>query len=544
MAYRNLTFRALANDIRTETYLGEEHIVVPCIALVGDEVVYGMNAEGPEFIPAEELEFSTLGWSGRPVLYDHPANSTSTANEPATLQAMSFGQIFYPKFEDGKLKVEAWCNKRRALEIGQEDLIQSIEDGNVIELSVGAIISLDKTPGIAPNGKKFSAKWFGIQSDHLAIGLSGSEGACNLKMGCGANRVLKSESDARTIDNEVRTMRAMRGEDMGDQPKPEAATGESEVQKPQTRIQKILSFASRVFRSNADDAGLSDRDLRNRLWDILYSVEPAFSGIEDVFQDSNTVRYITSPIVPERAMFMWRRTFTKGEDDEVTVNDDRELVSQADPYYGFFAANEGDKFNAQPCGCQSGNTDKTVAANETNTQEEDTNMADETKPKTDAKPDASAPAAPATPASAPAAAPETPTTPAAPATETTTATPETTGTLPAVTNEQLKALLEAHPVVKHYRAQEAKERAGLVAALVKKQTVLTQAQLEAKPIEDLRTIAELIGVGMSTQQSAPAGDFSGRMMADAYENDVEIKPVPNVWEEARKLRAQKKANAG
>lgn len=547
MAYRNLTFRALANDIRLETYLGEEHIVVPCIALVGDEVVYGLNAEGPEFIPAEELEFSTLGWSGRPVLYDHPANSTSTANEPATLQAMSFGQIFYPKFEDRKLKVEAWCNKRRAKEIGQEELMESIESGKMIELSVGAIISIVPKRGIAANGKPYESRWADIVGDHLAIGLSGSKGACSVEMGCGANRVLKSGNDTRTIGNEMRTMRAMRGAiDMNDQPepKPEAlASGDTasnaDVPKPQTRIQKILSFASRVFRSNADDAGLSDRVLRNQLWDILYSIEPAFSGIEDVFQDSSTVRYITSPIVPERAMFMWRRTFAKGEGEEVTVNDDRELVSQADPYYGFLAANETTE-NDKPCGCHKVDAGQTVSANETNTQEESTDMADDpNKPKPDAIPPATNTTT--TPATPPAS--NTPASTTVPATTTpdeTTANPDATAT--SVTTEQLKALLEAHPVVKHYRAQEAKEKASLVAALTKKQTVLSKDQLDAKPIEELRTYAEFLGIGSIAQQSAPMADFSGRMMADGGDNDPAEVKVPKSWSAALKAKSGDKGD--
>lgn len=518
MAYRNLTFRSLASDIRTETYLGEEHIVIPCIALVGDEVVYGMNAEGPEFIPAEELEFSTLGWSGRPVLYDHPTNSTMTANEPATLETMSFGQIFHPRFEDGKLKVEAWCNRRRAKEIGQEELMESIEAGEVIELSVGAIISIERKNGIAPNGKQFQGIWRDVQSDHLAVGLSGSQGACNLEMGCGANRVLKS-------GNNARTMRAMRGEiDMGDQPKPETS---AEGSKPsQSRLQKILSFASRVFRSNTEDEGLSDFDLRSRLWDVLYSIEPAFSGIEDVYQDSSTVRYITNPTYPEHKMYLWRRTFDVAEDGAVTVNDDREEVDFAVNY--IYLAN-GEKANDQPCGCRAVAANETVTDNDT--PKEDTDMADETKPKPNDAPVTPATATPAVPTpekgSSEAATPsqsgsEDKTIPNYPA-----GVPNPSGEVPggtsAVTNEQLKALLEAHPVVKHYRAQEAKERAGLVAALVKSQKVLTQAQLEAKPIEDLRTIAELIGIGPQTQ---PTGDFSGRMMV-AREGEMPPPPDPH-----------------
>lgn len=537
MVYRNLTFRSLASDIRTETYLGEEHIVIPCIALVGDEVVYGMNAEGPEFIPADELEFSTLGWSGRPVLYDHPANSTSTANEPATLQAMSFGQIFHPRFEDNKLKVEAWCNKRRAIEIGQEDLIESIENGEMIELSVGAIISIIRQNGIAPNGKPYIGRWADIMSDHLAIGLSGSKGACNIEMGCGANRVLKTNQG----NDEIRTMRAMRGVNMDD-PQPVTQTSEAAVEqaveqsksKPQTRIQKILSYASRIFRSNTEDEGLSDFDLRSKLWDILYSFEPAFSGIEDVYQDSKTVRYITNPTYPEHKMYLWRRTFDVAEDGAVTVNDDREEVDFAVNYIYLANGDRSDKPSDQPCGCQTVDTGQTVATNETNTQKENTEMADDKDKKPDATKSTTNETTTPTPekGSSEAATPsqsgnEDKTIPNYPA-----GVPNPENEVPGSPSaEQLKALLEEHPLVKKYRAQEAQEKSYLVSALGKAQKVYNADQLNAMSVDQLRPIAQLVGISGQTQQ--PVGDFSGRMMVA---REGELPPPPDPWGVAKFLK--------
>lgn len=537
MAYRNLTFRSLATDIRTETYLGEEHIVVPCVALVGDEVVYGMNAEGPEFIPAEELEFSTLGWSGRPVLYDHPSNSTSTANEPEILESMSFGQIFHPTFSDNKLKVEAYCNKKRAVEIGQGDLIESIESGEVIELSVGAIISIEKKNGIAPNGKKFQGIWRDVQSDHLAIGLSGSQGACNIEMGCGANRVLKADS----VSSDTRTMRANRGVD--NMPEIRTATKPKSVGtaantlpsldiKPRTLTQRILSLASKAFRSNAEDEGLSDKDLRDKLWTALYAVEPAFYGIENVYQESSTVTYITSP---DGKIHLWRRTFTTGDDGAVSINEDREEVAVSEFYYVYMGENPTATVAAQssdkPCGCQTASANQSVAANETDKPKEDTDMPEETKPKTDAT---TPPAAPATPA--------TPTVPTPEKGSSEAATPSQSGnedkTVPnypaGVPNpdstsanltedqqiEKLPAPLRA--MVKSYQERDRREKESLVGALSKSQKVFTTVQLTAKPIEELRQIAELAGVG----SREPQGDFSGRMMV-AREGEMPPPPDPH-----------------
>lgn len=536
MAYRNLHFTSLAKDLRTETYNGEEHLVVPCVALVGDEVVYGMNAEGPEFIPAEELEYSTLGWSGRPVLPDHPANSTSTANDPRTLELMQFGQIFYPKFEDGRLKVEAWLGRDRAKEVeGAEDIIARIESGDVIELSVGAIISLEKRNGISPSGKKFQAVWHDVQSDHLAIGLSGSEGACNIEMGCGANRVLKS-ANVTEPENGVRMMRAIREtSNMSTATAP--STAPKTAKQPEKVIarsaaQKILSFASRAFRSNVEDEGLGDNDLRNKLWDLLYAVEPAFHGIEEVFQQSGTVTFITSP---DGRMHMWRRTFVIGESDSVSLgSEERELLAVSNYHYIYLGENPtavvaAEATKSEPCGCHkslSDTTDSSANDNATNSTEEP-NMADAsntttTTPAPDADKNKITPPTPekgsseaGTPSQSGS---EDKTIPNYPAGQTT-----PSDTVPPVTNEQLKALLEAHPVVKHYRAQEAKERSGLVAALVKSQKVLSKEQLEAKSIEDLRTIAELVGVNTA----APAADYSGRMLVNPSDNELPPPPDPH-----------------
>lgn len=546
MAYRNLTFRSLAADIRTERYLGEDHIVIPCIALVGDEVVYGMNADGPEFIPAEELEFSTLGWSGRPVLYDHPSNSISTANEPATLEAMSFGQIFHPRFEDNKLKVEAWCSKRRALDIGQDDLIEAIENGEVIELSVGAIISLDKTPGIAPNGKRFDSRWYAIQSDHLAIGLSGSQGACNIEMGCGANRLMsggKKESNPPPtfpkppapngpppIPNaDYRTMRANRGVDtMPDKSKP--ALPALDI-KPRSLKDRILSLASQAFRSLTADEGLSDKELRDKLWDQLYAVEPAFYGIENVYQESSTVTYITSP---DKKLHMWRRTFTNADDGVVTLGDDREEIGVTEFYYMYLGENPTTTMAAQvdsdkPCGCSKTlANDTNTDTNDTNQPKEDTEMPDDNKPKTDATPPAS---------DTPAATPPVPT-PEKGSSEA--ATPSQSGgedkTIPnypagepnptgeTLTEEQQIEKLPAplRAMVKSYQERDRREKESLVGALSKSQKVFTKAQLEAKATDELRQLAELAGVGGVGSQ--PQGDFSGRMMVS---RESELPPPPD-----------------
>lgn len=317
--------------------------------------------------------------------------------------------------------------------------------------------------------------------------------------------------------------------------------------KPRTLGQRILSLASKAFRSNTEDTGLSDGDLRNKLWDLLYAVEPAFYGLENVYQDSMTVLYITSP---DRKLHLWRRTFVIADDGTVTINEDREHIAVTDPIYVYMGENptttiaaQTDSDKPKTCGCQTVDAGQSVSVNGTDNDndsinpKEDTDMPDDpSKPKTDATT-----TQPAAPAAAPVPTPEkgsseaaTPsqsgsedkTVPNYPAGE-----PNPSGDLPGsstgATNDQLKALLEAHPVVKHYRAQEAKEKTALISALAKHQKVFTQAQLETKSIEDLRTFAELVGIAASPGLvSQPAGDFSGRMMV-AREGELPPPPDPH-----------------
>lgn len=149
----------------------------------------------------------------------------------------------------------------------------------------------------------------------------------------------------------------------------------------------------------------------------------------------------------------------------------------------------------------------------------------------------------------PATTPTTPTTPAAPAppTSPTTEAPATTTHAgePAkeLTEEEKFALLPAdvQAMAQHYRARDAKEREGLVSALLKKQKVYEEKDLKAMTTEQLRKTAALAGIGQESSTNAAPGDYSGRVLVE--DDEDEIKPVPNVWEEARKLRAQKKAGA-
>lgn len=519
MAYRNLTFTSLASDLRTEIYMGEEHLVIPCVALIGDEVVTGMLAEGPELIPAKELELSVPGWSGRPVLPDHPDPANWTANDPSILESMQFGQIFFPTFEDNKLKVEAWLSRSRAEKVGAIEIIERCENGEVIELSVGAVVSLEKSKGVAPNGKSYIAVWHDILGDHLAIGLNGSQGACSVDLGCGANRANRAINH----DSDIRTMRSLRGDVMPKVNPVVNPTVEPLVTPTKSHIPTFRKILSSVFRSNIEDEGLSDQELRIKLWDILYSIEPAFVGIEDVYQDSKTVRYICNPVYPEAVTQMWRRTFQVVE-GEVSVGDEREEVT-FDIHYIYLAGGERVEMSDQvvgsdpkPCACQS------QAAQSDNFPKEETMPEKKDEPVVPPNTD---------PAVTPPVTPPATTPPVEPIKEPD--KPAADPPKPLTEDEEIEALKSEslRQMVKKYRAQETKEREQLIAQLGKRQKAFTVEELEGKPTEELEKLLQVMGG--DDEQS----DFSGRILVSGEEDDA---PKEGVWSRAIKKQQERNRN--
>lgn len=178
-------------DIRTETYMGREYVVVPVVALV-EGVLQGMNAEVPELALSEEFGKVPEGWNGRPVVMNHPTvnNVPVSANSPAILEAYSFGMIFNTRIEDTKLKMDAWVDTQRASDLGGEfqSTLDRLRNGTVIEVSTGLFTGTEKVSGKF-NGRTYQAVWRNIVPDHLAFLSEGVRGACSVEDGCGTPRV-------------------------------------------------------------------------------------------------------------------------------------------------------------------------------------------------------------------------------------------------------------------------------------------------------------------------------------------------------------------
>lgn len=393
-AERQIRFNvsAGADLIQVGVYNGEEHLIVPCVALVGDVVVFGLHADFPELVPASELAFSVPSWAGRPVIPDHPEEGS--ANTPEWLDDYQYGQIFYPTFSDNRLRFDLWLSPARASSAGTSWVIEELEAGNMVEISIGASIELEPTSGTTVSGEYYGGIWRNISGDHIAVGLSGGRGACNLDMGCGALRFM-SESEmleAQNMKNEnVRSMRRVAGATGSGNQNPIQIQGSSAApaapaiatptpaNEPPTSF--LASLATRMgglwntARGLIEDVGQSDAEIRYALTDAVYHIEPGFGWIEEVFQESMTFIYSCFPWSAEEKWY--RRTFTR-TDSGVTISETREEVvnsggwetvsdTSTDPEQTMVTVSTTVAASAsQPCGCHNNNANATLQGEEEN----------------------------------------------------------------------------------------------------------------------------------------------------------------------------------
>lgn len=294
-ALRHITGLADGSLIRSATFEDRPHIVVPVVALLGDAVIRPLGSEGPEFVPADELAAAPAGWNNRPVLPDHPNGGRSSANEPRTLESFAFGALFHTRFEDGKLKTEAWLDPAKAEKVGPQalDVLAALENGDMVEVSVGCFITAIAEEGVSPSGKPYTYRWSDIVPDHLAIGLNGSEGACSVEMGCGAPRASKANKEG-SMNNGL--------------------------------IQRALAAVGRLLK---DDKGQSDNEFFRGMWDALRAAEPGFDSIIDIFRDSGTVVYVA---MPGREWVMMRRSFTVDAAGGIVLSNTKERVEPVTKY--------------------------------------------------------------------------------------------------------------------------------------------------------------------------------------------------------------------
>jgi hypothetical protein len=191
---RHLHLVGATGTIRTAIYDKREHIVVPVVAMV-EGVVWAVNSDVPEFVPAEELAETPYQWNGRGCFAGHPDDDGTqvTANTPRTLEK-SFGLVFDAApskqiLTTRRLELFAWLDPMKADAVGTEaaDVIRRLRAGETVEVSVGCYVDVEQKDGTF-EGKEYHSIWRSIVSDHLAFLAVDETGACSVAAGCGAGR--------------------------------------------------------------------------------------------------------------------------------------------------------------------------------------------------------------------------------------------------------------------------------------------------------------------------------------------------------------------
>jgi hypothetical protein len=90
--------------------------------------------------------------------------------------------------------MEAWLDVEHAKERAPE-LLQRIEDGEEIEVSVGVFVETDDEATGEHDGKPYRGAWRNIKPDHLALLPAGVVGACSREMGCGVRAALSNSNN-------------------------------------------------------------------------------------------------------------------------------------------------------------------------------------------------------------------------------------------------------------------------------------------------------------------------------------------------------------
>jgi len=183
--------------VREEKFEGRDYLVAPAV-LIAEGVHNGV------YYPADELAKFPEAWNGRPLPVYHPAvrGKPVSANQPGLLESQSIGQLFNAKYENGKLKAEAWIDKAKAGAIAA-NVLELLEKDQQIEVSTGLFVDEDATEGNW-NGERYTSIARNHRPDHFAI-LPGIKGACSWEDGAGMPRVnaAKDEEEGEDITEEV-----------------------------------------------------------------------------------------------------------------------------------------------------------------------------------------------------------------------------------------------------------------------------------------------------------------------------------------------------
>jgi hypothetical protein len=168
---------------KTATLEGRPHFVVPVV--MGVPGVWN-GSNGPLLYTPKDLADAVPLWDGKPVVCYHPdMNSRCMAGSPSVFNRQRVGTLFNTRFQDGKLKAEAWLDPARLSHVDKR-VFDAVTTGKMMEVSTGLFTDNEQKSGTF-NGKPYIGIARSHLPDHLAI-LPDEVGACSIAMGAGLCR--------------------------------------------------------------------------------------------------------------------------------------------------------------------------------------------------------------------------------------------------------------------------------------------------------------------------------------------------------------------
>ena len=156
--------------VRDEILEGRDYKVVPMVML--NEGVH-KGSGGRLYYPKEELAKIPQIWNSKPIVVYHPGEGESVS-DVAVLNKTKVGLILNTKFEDGKLKAEAWLEPHRC-DIVDKRIMPCVNAGNGMQISTGLFTENEEVSGTF-NGEDYDFIARNYMPDHVAL-LPDKEGA-------------------------------------------------------------------------------------------------------------------------------------------------------------------------------------------------------------------------------------------------------------------------------------------------------------------------------------------------------------------------------
>lgn len=242
MTHEHITTN-LAPTVRYEEFNGKKYLVVPMV-LMTEGVHAGSN--GPLFYPRAELAKTPVTWNMKPVVVYHPTRG-QTATDPDVARRRQVGIIMNTRWDNGKLRAEAWLERDRLATV-DERILTALENDKMLEVSTGVFTDVTYAPGTW-NGTEYEYVARNYRADHLAI-LPDRVGACSIKDGCGLLQTNESEETEMT---QTETPLALPTMTFGDEPVENCCCGDAGDEGP-LRL-PVMNFGETGNRPDTTERG-------------------------------------------------------------------------------------------------------------------------------------------------------------------------------------------------------------------------------------------------------------------------------------------------